>query len=119
MYLWWILLGNQLPSNITYNQKIFQDIHQAYGHHIFIHFIDGLWNCTKETTLSGFGMLWFDEVGISNIIYFSKIKEKHNVRYYHNEDIFAVLKPMHEVIFNPRVGGGSNTMTHRNKTWHL
>ena len=88
------------------NRKIFQDIRHAYGRHIFIHFSDRLWNCTKETTLIGFGMLWFDEVGISNIIYFSKIKEKHNVWYYHNEDIFAVLKPMHEVIFNPRVGGG-------------
>ena len=50
-------------------------------------------------------MLWFDEVGIYNILYFSKIKEKHDVRYYHDENIFAVLKPMHEVLFNTRVGG--------------
>ena len=50
-------------------------------------------------------MLWFDEVGISNIISFSKIKEKQDVRYYHDEYIFTVLKPIHEVLFNPRVGG--------------
>ena len=61
--------------------------------------------CTNETTLPGLGMLWFDEVGIYNILYFSKIKEKHDVRYYRDENIFAVLKPMHEVLFNTRVGG--------------
>ena len=49
-------------------------------------------------------MLWFDEVGIYNILYFSKIKEKHAVRFYHDENICAVLKPLHEVLFNPRVG---------------
>ena len=51
-------------------------------------------------------MLWFYKVGISNIIYFSKIKEKHNVRYYHDEYIFTLLNPMHGFLFNPRVGGG-------------
>ena len=42
-------------------------------------------------------MLWFDEVGIYNILYFSKIKEKHDVRYYHDENIFAVLIVTHIV----------------------
>ena len=101
----WILISNQLTAKVFYNRKIVQDICHADGRHIFIHFIDGSWNRTKETTLPGFGMLWFGEVGISNILYFSKINDKHDVWYYHNEDILAVLKHMHEVIFNPRLWG--------------
>ena len=74
LYLWWILLGNQLTANILYKWNIVQGIRHSDGRHIFIHFSDGLWNCTKETTLPGLGMLWFDEVDIYNILSFSKIK---------------------------------------------
>ena len=105
LYLWWILLVNQLTENVFCNRKIVQEICHADGRHIFTHFSNGSWNCTKEITLPGFGMLWFDKVGISNIIYLINSKDKHDVRYYHDEDIFAVLKPMHEVLFNPIVGG--------------
>ena len=36
---------------------------------------------------------------------FSKTKKEYGPRYYQYEDVFAVLKPMHEVIFQPREGG--------------
>ena len=103
--MWWILLFNQLTANVLCNCKIVQDIFHANGRRIFIHFSNGLWNCTKETTVPVFRMLWFDEVGISNILSFSNIKDKQDVLYYHDRYISAVLKPMHEVIFNPRMGG--------------
>ena len=105
------------------NIKLLLQPEDSTGHmpcrwrHIFIHFRSVLWNCTKETTLPGFGMLWFDEVGISNILSFIKVKEKHGVRYYHDEEIFAILKPIHEVLFNPR-GGVYNTIIRGNGTWH-
>ena len=113
----WILISNQLTAKVFYNRKIVQDICHADGRHIFIHFIDGSWNRTKETTLPGFGMLWFDEVGISNTLSFIKVKEKNYVRYYHDEYIFTLLNPMHGFLFNSIVGG-SNTMTRSNRTWH-
>ena len=103
--MWWILLGNQLTSNVLCSCKIVQNICHANGCHIFTHFSDGLWNCTKETTVPVFRMLWFDEVGISNILSFRNIKDKQDVLYYHDRYIFVVLKPMHEVLFNPRMGG--------------
>ena len=82
---WWILFNNQSTTNVFCNQKIIQDIRHAYGHNIFLHFRAVLQICTKETTLPGFGMVWFDEGGISTILYFSKFKDKHNVRYYCEE----------------------------------
>ena len=101
----WILLGNKLKANFFHNRKIVQYIRHADGRHIFIHFSDVSWNFTKETTLPGLGKLWFDEIGIYNILSFIKAKEKHGVWYYHDEYIFTVLNPIHAVLFNPRVGG--------------
>ena len=84
LYTWWIMLVYQLTENIFCDRKIVQDICHADGRHIFIYLRNGSWNCTKETTLPGFGMLWFDEVGISKILSFIKVKDKHDVRYYHD-----------------------------------
>ena len=50
-------------------------------------------------------MVWFDEGGMSNILYFIRFKDKHNVRYYCDEYISEVLKPTHKVFLNTSVGG--------------
>ena len=102
---WWILFNNKSTTNVFCNQNIIQDLRHAYGHHIFLHFSAVLQICTKESNLPGFGMVWFDEGGISNILYFSNFKDKHNVRYYCDEDIYEFLKPTHKVFLNTSVGG--------------
>ena len=49
---------------------------------------------------------WSFRVRRCNVLSFININNKQDVLYYHDEYIFVVLKPMHEVLFNPRVGGG-------------
>ena len=49
-------------------------------------------------------ILWFDEGGIYNVLYCIKVKEKHYIQYYLDDNISEVLKPMHKVFFNTSVG---------------
>ena len=64
-----------------------------------------------------FGTVWFYERGIANILYLRRFKDKYNDRYYHNEYIFVIMNPTHEVLFNTS-GGRSNTTTRGIGAWY-
>ena len=111
------MIQNKSTKYFFCNQKIILDILHDYGHHIFLHFSAILQICTKETTLPGFGMVWFDEGEICNILYFSNVKDKHNVRYYCDEDISEVQNLIHKVFLNTSVGTSTTTVSGNGK-WH-
>ena len=92
-------------SNILCNWKLVYYIQHTYVRHVVTWHNTGLRKCTKGATPTEFGMVWFDKGGITNILSLRNIKEKHNVRCYHNEYKLLVLKSTHKVIFKPRMGG--------------
>ena len=53
---------------------------------------------TKEATLKYYGKVWFDEVSISNIFYFRRIREKYPINYYTEGNYFSIMKPYKEVL---------------------
>ena len=102
---WCTLLGNKSTENFFCNRKLVQEILHANVCHIVIQCNAGLWTLTKEDIITGFGRVWFNEGGITSVLSFRKVNKKHDVRYYYDGEIFTILKPTHEVILNPIVGG--------------
>ena len=92
-------------AHVLCKWNILKYIRYAGGRYIKIHCNTGSRRCTMEAMLSGFGTVWFYEGGITNISSFAKVNKYYNLWYYHNEYVFTVLKPTHEVIFQPSNGG--------------
>ena len=83
---------------MLYNRKLLKDVRYAGVRYITIHCNARSSQCTREATLPGFGVVWFNEGGIANILSFSKFNKYYDLQYYHDDDVFAVLKPTHRVI---------------------
>ena len=58
-----------------------KNIRYVRGRYITIHCNSGKLRVTKESTLKGYGTVWFDKSSITNIIYFRNIRDKYPVYY--------------------------------------
>ena len=54
---------------------------------------------TKEYTPKGYGVVWFDEGDIANILSFIRIWDKYSIRYDTKRNYFSIVKPDKEVLF--------------------
>ena len=52
-----------------------------------------------ESTLIGYGEVWFDEGTIAKILSFSRIREKYIVPYDTKGNYFYIIKPGNEILF--------------------
>jgi hypothetical protein len=56
--------------------------------------LNGRTNVTSEMgTLPGYGLVWYDPVGIANIVSLSRVREKYHVSFNSAHNIFVVTKP--------------------------
>ena len=57
------------------------NIRHSGGRYIMIHCNSINFRVMKEATLNGYGVVWFDEGAIANILSFRRIREKYPVCY--------------------------------------
>ncbi len=51
-------------------------------------------NVTSEMgILPGYGLVWYDPVGIANIVSLSRVREKYHVSFNSDQNVFVVTKP--------------------------
>ena len=74
-------MDNQYTPEVFSNPHLVQNIRHIRGGYITIHCNSGKLRVTKEATLKGYGMVRFDKSAITNIIYFSNIRDKYPVYY--------------------------------------
>ena len=77
----WLLMDNQYTVYVFSNPQLLHNILHARRRYITI-------NCnarkhwfSKESTLKGYGIMWFDKGAIANILSFRRIREKYPVSY--------------------------------------
>ena len=68
-----ILMSNHSTQEMFSNLWMVQNIFHTRGRYTTIHCNYQKRCITKEATLKGYGLVWFDEGTIANIIYFSGI----------------------------------------------
>ena len=94
----WILLDNHPTEDVLIKPRMVQNIHHPGGRYIKTHCNVGKCRVTKESTLKGYGTVWFDEGAITNILYLSSIREKYPIYYDTEGNYFSVVKPDKEVL---------------------
>ena len=72
---------NQSTSDVFSNPRMAKNICHDRGIYTANHCNPRKRHTTKEATIKGYGVVWFDEGITSNIIYFSRIMENCPVRY--------------------------------------
>jgi hypothetical protein len=88
----WLLLDNQSTVDEFANGDMLKDIHQVDDEMVIA--LNGGSNVTLEMgMLPGYGLVWYDPVGIANIVSLSKLKEKYHVLFNSDSNIFVVTKP--------------------------
>ena len=95
----WILMENQSTDDVFGNPRLVQNIRHTVGHYITIHCNSVNRRVMEEATLKGYGTAWFDEVAISNILSYSRIRYKYPVHYETEVNYFSIIKPYKEVLF--------------------
>jgi hypothetical protein len=89
----WLLLDNQSTVNVFANGNMLEDIHEVDNEMAIAS--NGGTNVTSEMgILPGYRPVWYDPVGIANIVSLSRVREK----YYHesfnsDHNVFVVTKP--------------------------
>jgi hypothetical protein len=88
----WLLLDNQLTVDVFANGDMLEDIHQVDDEMVIAS--NGESNVTLEMgVLPGYGPVWYDPVGIANIVSLSRVREKYDVSFNSDHNIFVVTKP--------------------------
>jgi hypothetical protein len=88
----WLLLDNQLTVDVFANGNMLEDIHQVDDEMVIA--LNGESNVTLEMgVLPGYGPVWYDPVGIANIVSLSRVREKYNMSFNSDDNIFVVTKP--------------------------
>jgi hypothetical protein len=88
----WLLLDNQSTVDVFANGNMLKDIHQVDDEMVIAS--NGGSNVTSEMgTLPGYGLVWYDPVGIANIVSLSRVREKYHVSFNSDNNIFIVTKP--------------------------
>jgi hypothetical protein len=85
-------LDNQSTVDVFANGNMLEDIHQVEDEMVI--FSNGGSNVTSEMgTLPGYGLVWYDPVGIANIVSLSRVREKYHISFNSDNNIFVVTKP--------------------------
>jgi hypothetical protein len=88
----WLLLDNQSTIDVFANGNMLEDIHQVDDEMVIAS--NSRSNVTSEMgMLPGYGLVWYDPVGIANIVSLSRVREKYHVSFNSNNIIFVVTKP--------------------------
>jgi hypothetical protein len=88
----WLLLDNQSTVDVFANGDMLEDIHQVDDEMVIAS--NGGSNVTSEMgTVPGYGLVWYDPVGIANIVSLSRVREKYHVSFNSDNNIFIVTKP--------------------------
>ena len=88
----WILLENKATSDVFRNPRLVQNIRHARGRYITTCCNSGNCCTTKKSTLKGYGMVWFDEGAIINILSFSTNMENYPVLYDTKGNYFYIMR---------------------------
>ena len=89
--------------NVIINKELVKDICDILGQFICLYCIAGTRIIKTEATLLAFGIVWFDNMCIVNIIFLSKAKNKHRVIYNSAEgNQFIMIMSDKELIFEER-----------------
>jgi hypothetical protein len=85
-------LDNQSTVDVFANGNMLKDIHQVDDEMVIA--LNGGSNVTSEMgMLPGYGLVWYDPVGIANIVSLSRVREKYHVSFNSDNNIFVVTKP--------------------------
>jgi hypothetical protein len=85
-------LDNQSTVDVFANGNMLEDIHQVDDEMVIAS--NGGSNVTSEMgMLPGYGLVWYDPVGIANIVSLSRVREKYHILFNSNNNIFVVTKP--------------------------
>ena len=76
----WILLDSQSTVDIFMNKKLLKNIHDAKKE-LSLHCNAGVTTVDKVGDLPGYGMVWFYEDGIANILSLNNVKKNYHVTY--------------------------------------
>lgn len=88
----WLLLDNQSTVDVFANGDMLEDIHQVDDQMVIAS--NGGSNVTSEMgVLPGYGPVWYDPIGIANIVSLSRVREKYHVSFNSDQNIFVVTKP--------------------------
>ena len=77
----WTQMENKYTSDVYSNPRLVKNIYHTGGCYIKIHCNGGNRRIEKKDPLKGYGTVWFDEGGITNILYFIRIRENYPACY--------------------------------------
>jgi hypothetical protein len=87
-----LLLDNQSTVDVFANSDRLEDIHEVDDEMAIAS--NGGTNVTSEMgILPGYGLVWYDPVGIANIVSLSRVREKYHVSLNSDHNIIVVTKP--------------------------
>ena len=78
---WFLLLDSQSTVNIIMKKELLKDIRDKRWRFANFHCNEGTRITRKDTTLTGFGTVWYNDRCIVNILSLSKAKNNYHVMY--------------------------------------
>ena len=100
-----LLLDNHSTDEIFNNIWIAKDIRHSWGIYIVIHCNSGKRRVMREATIKVYGMVWYDKMTITNILYFRNIRETYPVRYDTKGNYVVVADMDRNILFRQSAAG--------------
>ena len=88
----WLLLDNQSTVDVFANGNLLEDIHEV-DDELVISSNGGTSMTWWMGTLAGYGDVWYDPSGITNIVSLAQVVKKYHVSYNSTDNVFIMTKP--------------------------